>query len=162
MAFGTFREITPEENCVRKALNAETPAILNPDAVNALEQGEWVEPDGTTATNYQRHAAADDGPVVSYPVAAPKGSTDGQGLGKIDAYMHWKLAITTTYETGKTYNVGTALKVNQVAIGGQNYSILTPCDTDWDNIVAVVVEPPSSTATYEEMKIQQYTGVYHT
>lgn len=165
MAFGSFRSTTPEEQCLRRALKAADTTILDPASANTLEQGEWVTPNGTDPTTWERYAAADVGPVTAYPVGAPAGSTDGQALGKIDAYEKWEVAYTTCYdgEGGVgSYDPGDKLKVNQVAIGGVNRSVLTVCDTDWDNVVAVVLEGTATPGDYDEIKIQRSSGYYHT
>jgi len=153
MAFGTFQVLNPEDIAVRHNRKVDPVAILDPTAANALEQGEWLRPKDAVKKTLERHDAADAGPKLAYPVASPKGSTDCQALGRSEMYLVWDHALTTCYDGTASYDEGTPLKVNQVAIGGQNYSVLVPADTDKDNVVAIVENPPDTPTEYTPMRI---------
>ena len=156
MAFGTFVERTPDDQCVRHAgkIDSASISILDPNDANALEQGEWLEPT-STGKAYQRHTAAANGPAVAYPVAAPKGSTDVQATGKTELYKKWEEADTTCYDPGITYTVGMKLVVNQVDIGGGvNRSVLTTAASG-DYALAIVEIPPDDATAFTPMRIRR-------
>ena len=156
MSFGTFQVLNPGDQCYRRNRCVLPDSILRPSASNALEQGEWLNPNVSDSHSFERYGAADSGPTVSYPVAARRGSTDVQSLGKTELYMSWVEAMTTTYDSTSLAQVapGAPLKVSQIDIDGENFSILALADTSGDHVVAEILEPPTTPASYTEMRIR--------
>lgn len=160
MAFGTFVEKTGDDQCTRFACKVETAAILDPTNANALEQGEWLEPT-STGKLWKRQAAAGNGPAISFPVAAPRGSTDVQASGKTELYQKWELADTTSYDPAITYTVGMPLVVNTIDIGaGVMRSVLTTGATTGDYVQAIVVIPPTDATTFTPMRIKRVWHIH--
>ena len=156
MAFGTFEVVTPEDQSVRWAEKVTTPAILDPLDATAVEQGEWLNPDSTGKT-YERVSgtpATAAGPVIAYPVASPKGSTDVQAIRKVELYIDWEIADTTCYESA-TYTVGEPLCVNTVTIDGVSRAVLVKAIADFDYVQAEVITPPTDATTYTPMRIRR-------
>ena len=160
MAFGTFVEKTGDDQCTRFACKVETATILDPTNASALEQGEWLEPTATGKL-WKRHVGTANGPMVAFPVAAPRGSTDVQSTGKTELYQKWELADTTSYKPGLTYTVGMRLMVNSVDIGGGVMrSALTTGEAASDVDQAIVVIPPSDSTTFTPMRIKRIWHIH--
>lgn len=154
MAFGEFRVLEAEDQALRQNRKVSDTSILSGSAANALEQGEFMVPTTGAKRTVERYTATDGGPVLAFPVAGRKGSTDAQALGKTELYIDWASAETTSYDPGGSYSVGTLLKVNQVSISGVNRSVLTPA-TSGQQAVAVVENPPDTPADHTKMLIRR-------
>ena len=158
MAFGTFQSVTPEDQCIRKPKHLSDTDLVNPAEADCLEQGEWVVPSAAVDREYERYGnTRDAGPVVAYPAAAPRGSTDQQALGRVEVYVKWEEAVITSYDPAPPapYAVGSPLKVSEETIDGIDRSVLTLADGNQENVQAVVVMPPDVPADFTPMRIQR-------
>jgi hypothetical protein len=163
--FGQLRMLSGDHLMHRKnaRLNDDARSILSPRSANPLEQGEWLvlDDEGT----YDRYDAADAGPALAYVVVSRRGQSDVQAVGAPEIYTKDEGVQfeTTTYDPDGVYEVGTRLKVNLLTfeIGGEerDVSVLTPADTDLDNVVAIVLRPPETPADFTKMTCQRASGV---